>query len=248
MWKRFAVMIATLLVIGVNWLANSLPLNGRTAGEVSALVEIPFTPAGYVFSIWGLIYLGLLAYSLWQLRPASAGSRRLDAIVTPYLVSAAANMAWIFCWHWLRFGDALLVILVLLVSLVLIYRRLRREPPASPAERWIVDATFSLYCGWLCVATLANLGVWLESIDGWPFGLDATSWSVATLVFAASVFAIVGLRTRDVVYVAVLVWAAVGIALRDEQVQIVASIAWLVAAVALVVALIAVYRARLGAA
>jgi hypothetical protein len=249
MWKRSFVTIATLLTIGVNWLANSLPLNGRTPGGISDQFSSPFTPAGYVFSIWGPIYAGLLAYSLWQLRPTgTAGSQRLDAIALPYLASAAANVAWIFSWHWLQFGASMLAMLVLLGSLAVIYRRLRDWPPTSRVERWAVDATFSVYFGWVCVATLANLSVWFEASGGRPHGIGEVPWAVAMVATATVVFAALGLRTRDVAYLVVLPWAALGIALREPQVPAVAGVAWLAAAVGAALIAFALAKPRRGVA
>jgi len=179
-----------------------------------------------VFSIWGLIYLGLIAYTVWQWRDAGLPAARSRAVAGPYVVSALANTAWIFCWHWLALGLAMLAMLVLLASLVVIRRRLLAAPPASAAEFWCVDAPFSLYLGWICVATLANLSVLLQAAQWWPLGLDAPGWAIAMLVTAAAVFVGVGLRLRDPVFMAVFLWAAAGIAVREPQVPVVATVAW----------------------
>lgn len=242
--QKLAVTVATAVTLVVNALSAALPLNGRTPGEISDLYPSDFTPAGYVFSIWGLIYLGLVAYTVWQWRASGTAASRAQSVAWPYVASACANVAWIFCWHWLRIGLAMLAMLVLLASLATIYARLRAAPPASFCERAALDATFSVYFGWICVATLANLSVLVLATGGWPPALGPAGWAMAMLAAAAAVFLGVGLRRRDPVFMAVFLWAAVGIAARESQRPAVAALAWAAAGLVAAALLYVVVRDR----
>ncbi len=123
--SQILVMAATLLTLLVNILANALPLNGQTTGEVSDQFDVYFVPAGYVFAIWGIIYLGLLAYAWYQARADQADNSRLKQISRLYVGSAVANMAWLFLWHYQLFALTLVAMITLLVLLILIFQKLQ---------------------------------------------------------------------------------------------------------------------------
>ncbi|MGM0375117.1 MAG: tryptophan-rich sensory protein, partial [Chloroflexota bacterium] len=118
---RWLVVFGVVATLITNMLANALPINGLNTGEISDRFEVFFVPAGYVFSIWGLIYIGLAAFAVYQVLPSTSENKRLDRISLLFLISSAANIAWIFFWHYLLFGWSLLAMLVLLLSLIMIY-------------------------------------------------------------------------------------------------------------------------------
>ncbi|HSN70515.1 MAG TPA: hypothetical protein VLT59_03360, partial [Steroidobacteraceae bacterium] len=122
--RRWLIPLAVAATIAFNSVAQRLPLNGRTTGEISDSFQVYVTPAGYVYAIWGLIYVGLIAFSIyqWRIRPPD---RRLDAILVPFLVSCAANMGWLALWHYGYVGASLAAMLLLLGSLGVIYTHLR---------------------------------------------------------------------------------------------------------------------------
>lgn len=249
MLQAYAVVAATLIVIGVNWLANGLPLNGRSTGELSALYPNPFTPAGYVFGIWGLIYAGTLGYAGWQWYRARRGDLRLVPLASPYLAACAANVSWILLWHWLQVGASLLAMAGLLASLAVAWWRVRHIAPAGVAERVLVHGTFSLYLGWICVATFANLAAWLVASGVRPFGLSLPAIAIAFVLAAALLFVVLVWRTHWLVPGLVYVWAAAGIARRTGQPDAVVTAAWVgVALVLAALAWAAVQRLRAPAA
>lgn len=233
MLQAHAVVAATLIVIGVNWIANAWPLNGRSTGELSALYPNPFTPAGYVFGIWGLIYAGSLGYAAWQWYCARRGDRRLVPLAAPYLVACAANVCWIVLWHWLQVGASLFAMVGLLAALAVAWQRVRRIAPAGPVERVLVHGTSSLYLGWICVATFANLAAWLVASGLRPFGLSLASLAIVFVLAAALLFVALVWRTRWLVPGLVYVWAAIGIARRAGQPEAVVTAAWIGAAIVL---------------
>ncbi len=233
--RRFLVLAATLAVIGTNAAATLLPINGLATGELSALYPTGFTPAGWVFSIWSLIYLGLVAYGVHAAQLAGRASRganarmltRLRSIELPYLVSCVANISWIFLWHYRFVGASVIAMLLLLASLVVIYLQLRRQPALPGLQRVLVDGTFSLYLGWITTATFANLGAWFFALGDWPFGTAMDEWAIVTVVLATGIYIAAGMWTADAVYTAVFVWAALGIVYRasgiTESVQLAAA-------------------------
>jgi hypothetical protein len=237
--KKWIILLATLLVIAVNAAANIIPINGFNTGELSALYPTGFTPAGWVFSIWSLIYIGLLALSIWAIRGDAQGTQRLDRIRMPYLISCAANGGWIFLWHYRQILASLIVMLALLASLSVIYMRLRRARPHSLSERLCVDLPISLYLGWITTATIANLGAWLFDVGTYPFGLQMDQWALVSVTLATAVYVGVGTLTRDPLYVAVFAWASLGIVYQtldiSQPVRIVAAAACTVVALLTVV-------------
>ena len=137
--RQIITVIAVVATIVVNALANILPFNGQETGAISDRFAIYFVPAGYVFSIWGLIYLGLIAYAIFQALPAQRENPRLRSIGGLFLLSSVANIAWIFLWHYEVFAATLPVMLVLLGSLIAIYLRLgtgRTAASAEPKRGW----------------------------------------------------------------------------------------------------------------
>ena len=231
--ERWLNVFAFVLVIVVNTLANALPLGGQTTGEVSAKYPSLFTPAGYVFSIWGVIYLLLLGFVTYQALPGQSANTYLRAIHKPFVVSCMANASWIFAWHYNHIWVSFFIMLALLASLVVIYRRnlsyahiLSSTRVRSLSVTVFVLIPFSVYTAWICVATLANLSA-LQLVAGgqhWPF--QETTQVVLKIALAASVAIAVLYRFKDLAFVAVVVWACVGIALAPSQAVLVAGAAW----------------------
>jgi hypothetical protein len=214
--RRYLSLLFTLAVIAVNAAANILPINDVNTGEISARYPTGFTPAGWVFSIWGLIYAGLAAFSIHAAR--ARDTSRLAGIEPAYWLSCIANGLWIFMWHYGRILESLVLMLVILGCLIVIYLRLRSTaPPASLAERLCVDAPFSLYFGWITTATLANLAAWFFALNTWPFGLRMDDWALLTVVTATAVYTAIGVRTQDAIYTGVFLWASLGIVLQTLE-------------------------------
>lgn len=226
-WRQIITVIGVLATIVVNGLANALPLNGQQTGEVSDRFPIYFVPAGYVFAIWGVIYLGLLAYAVFQALPAQRENPRLRSIGGLFTVTSAANIAWIFLWHYEEFPGTMAVMLALLVSLIAIYLRLGiGRTPASRAETWLVRVPFSVYLGWITVATVANASQLLYSL-GWNGGpIAPQAWASIMVFVAAVVGLLMTITRRDVGYLLVLVWAFIGIALKHAGAPLVSISAW----------------------
>jgi hypothetical protein len=232
--RQTANLLSTLLALTVNILASTLPLNGQNTGEISDRFDVYFVPAGYVFSIWGVIYLGWIAFNLFQLRPSQKENPRLRRLGYLFALSNLANAAWLFCWHYNLFGLSVIVMLLLLGLLIASYLRLDvNRSSVGPAEYGSVDVLFSVYLGWITVATVANFTDWLYFV-GWDgFGISAQAWAVIMLAVASLLGLAMARTRRDAGYLSVLVWAFIGIAVKQAFEPVVAISAWVAAALML---------------
>jgi hypothetical protein len=246
--RQIAVLLSTAGVIAVNGLANALPLNGQATGEISDRFDVYFVPAGYVFSIWGLIYLALIGYSIFQVLPSQRDNPRLRRTGWLYVLSCVANVAWLFLWHYEYFELTMVAMGTLLVLLIIIYLRLGTgRYRVSGAETWLVRVPFSIYLGWITVATVANATSLLDYLnwDGW--GFSAETWAVTMLIVAAVIASLVSITRGDIAYVLVIVWAYAGIAVKHSETWIIAVPAIIAAVVVFLTLLIGVplYSRRL---
>ena len=241
--RQVLVLVAALTAIVFNIAANILPLNNLNTGEISDRFEVFFVPAGYVFSIWGLIYLGLIAYAIYQVLPAQAQNPRLNSIAYIFILSCAANIVWLSLWHYEIFALTLVAMLVLLLSLVAIYLRLdigRGE--VSAAEKWAVHISFSIYLGWITVATIANTTQLLFYLDWNGWGISAATWAVIMLAAGALISIVMTLTRADIAFSLVLVWAYIGIAVKHSDTSLVATSALVGAGIILVTLIIVMFR------
>jgi hypothetical protein len=217
---------AFIFVVVVNGMANAIPINGQTTGGISAKYPSLFTPAGFTFAIWGLIYLSLAAFVIYQALPAQRSRASLARISRWIQANFVANAAWIFAWHYDLLWLSLLLMLVILITLIAIYRILDVVNPARPAaQRWLVQFPIGLYTGWIAVATIANISA-VQTGMGWDnLGTDAVTWTLIKLAIAGAIGATVVLRRLDVVFVLVVAWAAYGISVKQAAAPAVAGAA-----------------------
>ena len=214
------VAVTFVAMITMNVLANALPLNGRTTGKVSDTYPSLFTPAGATFGIWSLIYLLLGAHVLYQLGlfrnspETPRESALLNRIGVLFGISSMANTAWVFAWHYDHIALSAVLITVILVCLALIAVTLRGADLVG-RQRRLIGWPFSVYFGWITVATVANITVLLVSRRWDGFGLPESSWAVIIVLVAMVIGTFTMLRNRDAAYGWVLIWAFSGILLRQ---------------------------------
>ena len=242
---RQVVNVVTLLImITVNALANILPINGQTTAAISDRFPVYFVPAGYVFSIWGVIYLALLVFGVYQALPAQRANPALRHIGYLFALSNLVNSAWIFFWHYELFPLTLLAMVTLFLLLIAIYLRVNNgQTPATTLARRLVQIPFSIYLGWITVALIANVTDVLYYLgwDGW--GLGGPAWAVIMLGAATLIAAGMALTRRDVAYLLVILWAFIGIVVKQNDTPLVATAAGVAAglvALALVASLVLV--------
>ena len=228
--RRLLTIFFTLATLTVNAMANILPFNGQTTGEISDRFPIRFVPAGYVFSIWGLIYLGLLAFAVYQALPAQRKIKVLDDIAPLYWLASLANAVWIVLWHYEYFTLTIFVMAGLLLSLISLYRKVKAAGQPGTGFRWCVQVPFSIYLGWISVATIANASQLLYFLEWGAWGFSPELWAVIMLAVATLLGFTMLRRERDWAYALVLVWAFAGIAIAQADSALVAYSAWALAA------------------
>lgn len=212
-------ILAMVLTIIINGLAVILPLNGKTTQYLSDQYENFFVPAGITFSIWSIIYILWIVFAIYQARDLA----KKEEIEMPFLyqisflfiLSGVANSAWIFLWHYEYVGLSLFVMVLLLLTLLAIYVRLNiGRSTVSLAERLCVHVPFSIYLGWITVATIANVTAFLVSVNWDGFGIDHVTWTILIIAVGTLLtFLMLALR-RDIAFSLVVLWAYVGIWLK----------------------------------
>jgi benzodiazapine receptor len=223
---------ALVAVLVMNWLANALPLNGKDTGQLSDQYPILTVPAGYAFAIWSLIYLGLIGFAVYQALPSQRDNPRIARITPLFLISCVANIGWLVTWHYEILSLNIVLMLALLGSLIGIYRQLRADGTRpSNGERWLVWVPFSLYMGWITVATIVNLTVVLYAAGWQDTGTLGAALAALLFVVAAVIAVAIARRFNDPAYALVVVWALVAIAIKQAGVMLVATTAWVGAAV-----------------
>ncbi len=213
--RQIAVILTTLFALVMNSLANALPLNGRGTGEISDSFKVLFVPAGYVFSIWGVIYIGLIAYTVFHSLPSQKANPLLRKSGWLMAASSLANGSWIYFWHYGFYVVTLLIMILLLAVLILTYLRLGiGRTRFSTLEKWVISIPVSTYLGWITVATIANVTSVLDYVgwDGW--GLSDLTWTLIMLAVGVLLAAVNAFQRRDIAYLLVLVWAFAGISVR----------------------------------
>lgn len=256
--RQFLVVFSIVSLIVMNYLSNTGAFGGRTNAEISNKYHTLITPAGYAFSIWGIIFLGLLAFAVYQALPAQRTNPRFRDVGWWVVLNAFCNAIWSPLFNNELIGIALVVILVMLFSLVIIEQRLleRRgqagqhmpiiatdpdatlpESATSPAQMWLARIPFSIYFGWLTVATILNVTVYLKSTSFSLMGLSEQTWAIAILIVGMVVGTVVFNRYRSIAYILVFTWAYAAIAVGQagySSIQVAAG-AGAVVAVALAV-------------
>jgi len=239
---QIANIAAFVMTVSVNSLASTLALNGRTTGEISDLYPTLITPAGYVFSIWGLIYALLLVFTVFQALPRQRETPFLRKVGFLFVLSGLFNVSWLFLWHYLKITLSVIPMFALLASLIAIYLRLRiGKSNVSLRERLCVHLPFSVYLGWITIASIADVAAALVSVNWEGWGLDAVTWSMLMIVAALAITLVVMVTRRDAAYGLVVVWALLGIIVKQggsQGIVIAAGTGVAIVAAALVIAIL----------
>jgi len=212
--------VAVVASLIVNTLANVLTFNGVTTGQVSDSYPNLFTPPGYVFSIWGVIYVLAIVFMIYQARPSQRKEAYLAQIGFLYLIGAAANTSWLLIFHY-SYGVPQLFVLslvpmtVLLLCLLSIYQRLsigRREVPRN--QKLAVHLSISVYLGWISLAIIANIASALNVlIPGIPEPTQVL-WTAIVIALALLISVLMVWTRRDFAFGLVVIWASIGIAIN----------------------------------
>jgi tryptophan-rich sensory protein len=225
--RQVLVLVATVATIAFNGISQAIPVGGRTSADVSNQYTTYFTPANYAFAIWGVIYLLLSGYAIYQALPSQRANANARKIGWLYILSCALNCVWITLFQYNQIAMSVVVIIGFLLTLTAIYVRLDTgRAKVSTADRWLLQMPFSVYLGWLSVATIANIAV-LGVAQGWgdPLGIAAPTWAAIMLVVATLVGLILAITRRDAAYVLVFVWAFTAIINKQAATPVVTTTA-----------------------
>jgi len=245
--RQVLVVFTIVSVIVMNYLSQAVPFGGQTNGQVSDRYHTDFTPAGYAFSIWGLIYLGLIGFAIYQALPAQRANPRFRAIGLLVVLNGLLNCLWLPAFQNEYFAVSVLIILGMLFTALGINLGLRLGARSTPdqalrkvvptAETWLARVPFAIYFGWLTVATIANVSVWLLAAGWNGWGLSAQTWSEIMMTAGIIIGTLTFVRIRSYAYLLVFVWAYVAIAVEQQgngSVPLVAMVGAVIAGVVLV--------------
>ena len=220
---RYANILLFILTVIVNSIAGSTTLiGGRDTATVSNNNPTLITPAGYVFSIWGIIYILLGAFVVYQALPRERGSDYHRKIGWLFVLSSLVNIAWIFVWQFESLILSVVLIFALLLSLIAIYLRLNiGRSKVKTSERLAVHLPFSVYLGWITIASIADVAVTLTAYSWDGFGISPETWAIIVVAVALVItMLMLGIR-KDVAYALVVIWALVGIGVNQTNPNVV---------------------------
>ncbi len=218
---KIIVVVTFLIMIVVNALANILPINGQTTGEVSNSYPNLFAPAGITFAIWGLIYLLLAGFTLYLLGffqdySDTIKANLLNKVGIVFSISSVANAAWIFAWHYKKIPLSMVLMLIILDCLIFINYLIKNEK-LTVKEKLFINVPFSVYFGWITVATIANATTLLVSI-GWDgFGISEPTWAVIIIMAGMLIGTLTMIINKDIAYGLVMLWAYAGIYIKHTS-------------------------------
>ena len=218
-------IIAFAAVVIINGLADFLPINGQTTGAIAGQYPNLFTPAAVTFSIWAVIYSLLLLFSIYQgstlfeteKRKLDKKEKVVDKIGMLFILSCALNIAWIFAWHFNALWLSVLVMLGLLITLSKIFVRIHNAALYNGKSKWFVYVPFSVYLGWISIATIANITTWLVGIQWDAFGIDPSIWTSIMIILGTALGAIMLLKKNNMYFSLVIIWALAGILLKQHK-------------------------------
>lgn len=212
-------IIAFALTVAINSLAGSTTIiGGKNTAMISDSHPTLVTPAGYVFSIWGVIYILLGLFVLYQALPRNREKEFQKRVGWLFVLSSAANIAWLFLWQFEYLAISVPIIFVLLATLIAIYLRIGiGKSVTSLYERLWVHLPFSVYLGWITIASIANVAVALVSVNWNGFGLSQNFWATTILIVALAITLLVITTRKDVAYSLVTIWAFLGIAQNQVE-------------------------------
>ncbi|MEB3290151.1 MAG: tryptophan-rich sensory protein [Leptolyngbya sp.] len=219
---------AIVATLAVNTLSNLYPPGGQNVGEISntVLAGVLITPANYAFIIWGVIYLGLIAYAVYQFHPERRTDPQIQRVNQWLILACVAQVVWIFLFTLQFFAASILAMLVILGALIQIYLTLDiGRARSSRQRRWMANIPFSLYLGWIAVATLVNIAATLYAAQWGGWGLSPVAWTVGMIGVATVLGSIVLWKRRDITFALVVIWALGAIAQRHSDQPIL----WIVA-------------------
>ena len=218
---KWSNIIAFVLTVIVNSLAGSTTLiGGVNTAQISDSNPTLITPAGYVFAIWGIIYVLLGVFVIYQALPSQKENEYTKKIGWLFIASSIINIAWLFLWQYKFLSLSVVLMFLLLATLILIYIRLGIGKSTFPLrERLAIHVPFSVYLGWITIASIADVSATLVSIKWNGFGIALNIWASLIIIIALLIALLVIITRKDIAYSLVIVWALIGIAVKQSENQ-----------------------------
>lgn len=240
-------VLAFALTVVINALAGGTRLlGGKLTAEISDAYPTLITPAGYVFSIWGVIYILLGVFVVYQLLPSQREKNYHEKISWLFVLTCLLNITWLFLWQYEYLTISVVIMFMLLATLITIYLRLNIGKSAAPlSDRLAVHLPFSVYLGWITIASIANVAVMLVSVRWDGFGISPETWAIMIIVIALLVTLLVVATRRDLAYGLVIIWALLGIAAKQSMYQNIVTIAEISAVIIVIGLSTSILAARL---
>jgi TspO/MBR family len=218
LWRQLIIAVAIIASIIVNTISNIFPPGGANIGELANTIfaDVRVTPANYAFSIWGMIYSGLVALGIYQFQSTERYNPRLQRCGYLLAIACACQCAWIYLFLARQFLLSILAMLGILLSLIAMYDRLGigRER-VSTLEQWFVRIPISIYLSWIAVATIVNVASTLYSINGNNWLLSPSIWTIIMMLISAAIAYLAFTQRQDTAYLLVTVWTLIAIGIRQ---------------------------------
>jgi hypothetical protein len=213
-------LITFIITVIFNYAAATIPLGLGNTGFISDLYPNLFVPAGITFSIWGVIYVFLGMFCIYQIRDVFKQDKVdmpfLQKISYLFIISNLANTTWILFWHYGLIYLSIIAMIVILLSLIGIYLKLEiSKTQVNTREKWFVQVPFSIYLGWITVATIANVTAVLVSVGVAYEGILAETLTVTVISVALLITILFLYLRKDYAYSIVVLWAILGIFLKQ---------------------------------
>ncbi|MGG6270864.1 tryptophan-rich sensory protein [Leptolyngbya sp. AN03gr2] len=241
---QVATLVSIFAAIVINALSNAFPVGGLNIGAIANTIlgGVLITPQNYAFAIWGVIYIGLIGFGIYQFLPSQRFNSHLLKLRAPIIWASVFQIVWVYLFQFRQFWLSVLFMFGILLNLVAAYIWSRfPKNRVSREEKWLARIPIGIYLGWISVASIVNVASALYA-SGWNgFGISPVIWTVLMILIAAVISAIIAIRYGDIAFTGVIVWAFVAIAVRQF-----AQIPILIAAIgsSIVLVLLLIFRNR----
>jgi hypothetical protein len=218
--RQIITLAAIITAFVINAISNIFPVGGESIGEISNTVfrDVLIIPANYAFAIWGLIYLGLFGFGIYQVLPSQRQNTSFRQAGYPIVVASVAQCLWVYLFLLRLFIPSILAMVVIAISLITAYLRLEIAiTPVSRIKKWLVHLPISIYMGWISVATIVNvaLALYSQNWDGW--GVSGEIWAVIMVIIATGLGCTLAFHRQDIAYPGVMIWAITAIAVKHSS-------------------------------
>jgi hypothetical protein len=214
--RQIVTFVAIIAAFVTNIWANVSPINGLTVGDISNNLfgDVLITPANYAFAIWGVIYLGLIAFAIYQLLPSQAENNLAKAVGYKIAGASIAQIAWLFCFLNRQFVLSLVAMAAILIQLILAYLVINKGFN-SQKQKWLICIPINIYTAWISVATIVNVALVLDFVNWQGWGISPEIWTVIMLMVAGIIGSIAAMQ-KNIAMGGVYLWALIAIAVRNS--------------------------------